>query len=1563
MNKWTPSVEEKMFLSVQKPRAESPTTSLLSMKSNQSMGYPPDFSQEPLPDDNKEVESLDSEDALKITHNLLDRRSETLLTVQQDIKAKLKHKYQHISEGIGHHGNQSLFKDIYTELYITEGGSGGLNNEHEVRQMEMASKKQTTQETPIKCNDIFKPLPGQGKPIRTVLTKGIAGIGKTVSVQKVILDWAEGKANQDVHFMFPLPFRDLNLKKDQYSLMQLLSHYFSELKEIDSIEDGETKTVFIFDGLDECRLPLDFKNKEKCCDVTKPTSVDVLLTNLIKGNLLPSAHLWITTRPAAANQIPPDCIDRVTEVRGFNDPQKEEYFRKKITDQNLANEIIKNMKTSRSLHIMCHMPVFCWISATVLEMILKEAWKDEVPKTLTQMYSHFILIQIIVKNRKYNKATETNPKELSQSDKEMILKLAKLAFQQLQKGNLIFYEEDLRECGLEVTEASEYSALCTEIFKEESGLDQEKVYSFVHLSIQEFLAAVHALESCLDKKENVFSPTSDDEEKESIQLSDLHKSAVDQALKSKNGHLDLFLRFLLGLSLESNQNLLRGLLTQTGSTTKSHKKTVERTVRYLSDKIVEESSPERIINLFHCLNELGSNSLVEDMQTSLRSGTLSATRLEPDQCSALAYLLLMSEEVLEEFDLKTYNTSEEGYQRLLPVVKTCKRALLDGCELTYKSCETLASALQTPNSPLRELDLSYNDLGDRGLELLCVGLTSPLCNIQTLVLHGCKLTYESCETLASALQTPNSPLRELDLSYNDLGDRGVELLCVGLTSPLCNIQTLVLGQCGLTEGCCSDLASVLSSPNSQLKQLELRDNDLQDSGVTLLSAGLEDPDCKLHTLGLSGCLVTEEGCAALSSALRSNPSHLKELDLSYNHPGDSAGGLLSAALVDPTYKLMKLNVDHGGECWLKSGLRKYACHLTLDPNTANPNLILSEGNRKVTWVKEEQHYEDHPDRFDYHPQVLCKEGLSGCRYYWEVERDGDVAYIGVVYKGLKRKGDEDDSRIGSNRESWCLVCSYSGSTFFHAGVSRRSIPRPDSNRVGVYLDWPAGTLTFYSVSSSGTLTHLYTRHTTFTEPLYPGFKVYSSSVTLCQIDDQHIQRDHGGESWIKPGPEDTRDHGGECWIKSGPEDTRDHGGECCVKPGPEKLIPQSCKTCDHVEDSTHWLQIEPLTSTVQGVTMFRHRTPKGNYECTVSGLRWLCERDVILKYHFRNWDPYTQLLKDMQYTQGGPLLDITMELGELEEVHLPHFVCLGTNPSLRNEMKILHVEEHGVSLEEVHEVTRFHAKILHPKFSAISLILRLLSWNVDVHCELMLYLTVMKETLISRLYLFPWNPGQIQAVEQQESKFQGSKRFPITRPEQSFKLYSSIRLNIPCSTSINPQFTLPKQSLSLQKIHFIQRDTTPSFFKAVVKMTGIDIEMELFSDDEMTVWKENVPKDEYITDTHSTSAVSGAGRPAESSLTGSAEHQLLSVRAEFVKRVSGPVLNELLDRLLQHTVINQEDMESVKVIAERAEKARDIIDMVLRKGTESCSRMMNLLGELDPYLCSQLQINSVGLPS
>ncbi|KAJ7998348.1 hypothetical protein DPEC_G00221760 [Dallia pectoralis] len=808
-----------------KKRPASPVPSCVSMKSDWSMVQPKRFREGDFSTDQRDQQersevseilsgpsaqshqtdlAITKEGALKIKPHvqrnmnqkeLADtlEKSELSLICQHEHKSYLKKKCQSLFEGNAKQGNPTLLNKIYTELYITEGGSGEVNNEHEVRQIETTSRKQARPETAIKCNDIFKPIPGQDKPIRTVLTKGVAGIGKTVSVQKFILDWAEGKANQDLQFVFSLPFRELNLmKEEKLSLIQLINHFTIETKKARISNYTNYKVLFIFDGLDECRLPLDFKNTKTCSDVTESTTVDMLLTNLIRGNLLPSALLWITTRPAAANQIPSLCVDQVTEVRGFNDPQKEEYFRKRFSDEDLASRIISHIKTSRSLHIMCHIPVFCWISATVLETMLKEADKDEIPRTLTQMYEHFLLIQICLKNKKYNNETKTNPRTISQSDREMILKLSKLAFLQLQKGNLIFYEEDLSECDIDVTEASEYSALCTEIFIEESGLYQEKVFSFVHLSFQEFLAAVHALEFSLDKEELVqFDLYSDDDVSDkSDVLFNLYRRAVDGALKSENGHLDLFLRFLLGLSLESNQNLLRGILTLTGKTSESNMNTVERTVKYLSECIENESSPERIINLFHCLNELGSNSLVEDIQTSLRSGTLSEKELEPDQCSALAYLLLMSEGVLEEFNMKTYNTSHDGYQRLLPVVKTCKRALLDGCNLMDRSCETLALCLQTPNCPLRELDLSSNLLYDKGMKLLCSGPTSWLFNMQTLVLSGCGITEEGCASLVSALKSNPSHLKELDLSYNDLKDTGVKQLTDLVKDPQCKLETL-----------------------------------------------------------------------------------------------------------------------------------------------------------------------------------------------------------------------------------------------------------------------------------------------------------------------------------------------------------------------------------------------------------------------------------------------------------------------------------------------------------------------------------------------------------------------------------------------------------------------------------------------------------------------------------------------------------------------------------------------------------------------------------------------------
>uniref|UniRef100_A0A672YW18 NACHT domain-containing protein n=1 Tax=Sphaeramia orbicularis TaxID=375764 RepID=A0A672YW18_9TELE len=816
---------------------------------------------------------------------------------QYKLKSNLKEKYQCVFEGITKAGTPALLNQIYTELYITEGEAGGVNDEHEVRQIEIPSRKPARLETTISCNDIFQPLPARDRQVRTLMTKGVAGIGKTVLTQKVTLNWAENKTHHRIQFIFPFTFRELNvLKEKRFSLVEFVHHFFHEIKEAGSCSFEDSNVVFIFDGLDECRLPLDFDNNPTLTDVTESVSVDVLLTNIITGKLLPNARLWITTRPAAANQIPAKYVDMVTEVRGFNDPQKEEYFRKRFSDEKQVRKIIAHIKKSRSVHIMCHIPVFCWITATVLEEVIKTKEGARLPKNLTEMYIHFLVVQ------------------------------------QLQKGNLIFYESDLTECGIDIRSASVYSGVFTEFFREEKGLYQEKMFCFIHLSVQEFLAALHVHLTFFNTGVNLLETQSTSQRPKPVtdkaKAKLFYQAAVVKALESPNGHLDLFLRFLLGLSVQNNQTLLHGLMKQIQRSSQIS----QEAVLFIKEKISQSFSTEMTINLFHCLFELNDQSLVDETQRFLSSGNLRQDRLSPAQWSALVFILLSEKEV-DVFDLKKFSPSEEGLLRLLPVVKprlqstgthnACSRGL-NGCKLTSRSCCALSSVLSSQFSKLKELDLSNNSLKREGVVSLSTGLQSPHCKMEILKLEkhifllinmdtfklklcsSCNLFSDSCDALASVLRCQSSSLQELDLSNNNLQDSGVHLLATGLQSSHCVLETLRLNGCKMSRSCCA-LSSVLSSQFSKLKELDLSNNSLKREGVVSLSNGLQSPHCKMEILN---CNLFSDSCDVLASVLRCQSSSLRELDLSNNDLQDSGVHLLATGLQSSHCVLETLRLDH-----------------------------------------------------------------------------------------------------------------------------------------------------------------------------------------------------------------------------------------------------------------------------------------------------------------------------------------------------------------------------------------------------------------------------------------------------------------------------------------------------------------------------------------------------------------------------------------------------------------------------------------------------------------------------
>ncbi|KAF4100115.1 NLR family CARD domain-containing protein 3-like [Onychostoma macrolepis] len=1102
---------------------------------------------------------------------------EEIQTLKSLLQESLKRRYE---------DTPKASNDIPLKMHVSNKTHLDGQMVHEMRELERPYNEDITDENIIKYDHLLKPHSYTDGRIRTIMMRGISGSGKSTAVRKFVLDWADGKTHQHIDFVFPLHLCELNILHDKkFSLMQLLDLLFPKLLKPETLE--QSQILFIWDGLGEFRFPLNFKCTKTCTDPVTPVSVGCMLVNLLKGNLLPSAQILVTSRLKDAGLIPPEHIQEVVELHGFDDLQWEENIRSEVCDKAIAVRATVHVKSSRTLYIMRSLPFFCQMASTVLEELFSNSCNTDPPLTLTEMFTHFLLIQM---KRQVEKSAKSSTEE--------ILKLGKLAWHMLEKDTLTFMEKDQRETNTDPLLPVKLSEDWPMFFKKQNLMGLGKMYRFTHPIVQEFLAALYVAVHYEPSKGNVMSFTLAEKAQKLLSPTnvqyDMHRRAVDRALRSKTGQLDIFLLFLLGISAGPSNKLLSCFFQNTSL----HVRT-EDVVKNILQKVKAKPLFEISVNLSRCLEELDVALPVVQNEGRVEFQIDEDVHITPSEWSNIATTLLTSEDSSLIFDVRKYANVDEAIMRLLPVIKISRVLRLD--EATDLSWALIASTLRSPANRIREIDIEKKAFIYIKLDLLSIGMRSPNCKVEILsttqfgyrmnadlLLAGillnpthlrelkllssfrmsdrtvesisqilmnpdCHLekltlqgmeTLESCKILAAALCSSSCHLQELDLSRCCQGskDQALQLLLEAFRHPNFKIAVLRLECYSVEQETLSALFSALQKNPSHLRELELRffiprtleiqklfsllvdphfkletlrivhprqlqaDSlktlasalgscslksldlsmcGLTDSSVELISVGLSNPDCKLEILRMTHCSITEAGAACLARALSSNPSHLREIDLSINPVKGPGFDQLRSVWEDPATRLEKLIVDGLEEQRDMETLHQYACQLTWDPNTASSSVQVSEKEEALVNSRRNllEAVPHHPERFKVPNQIMSREGLSG-RHFFQLEWFGRWATIGMAYKDISRKGSSAACSIGLNNKSWGIFVStpFPICNALHGGVETQ-LPDCSPWRVGVYLDWAAGTLSFYDTRcDKAELIHTF--NAKFTQPLF-----------------------------------------------------------------------------------------------------------------------------------------------------------------------------------------------------------------------------------------------------------------------------------------------------------------------------------------------------------------------------------------------------------------------------------------------------------------------------------------------
>ncbi|XP_060118391.1 NACHT, LRR and PYD domains-containing protein 3-like [Heteronotia binoei] len=1278
-------------------------------------------------------------------------------------KDHIKNKFQTVKDQNFLPGEYVHLKQRYAKLIIIDYHRPEKEREHEI----MASGGIHAQlmrkraRSAITIETLFRPDKHGLRP-QIIVLQGVAGIGKTMTARKIMLDWACGELYEDMFdYVFYLHCREVNLFTEESSIVEMILKQWASKNTIKEILKNPEKLLFIVDGFDELRFSLDQPEDCLCTDPWQKKPVGILLSCLFQKHVLPKSYLIITTRPTALQKLHYflEC-SRYAEILGFSEGDKREYFHKFFQDKHEAEKAFGLVKQNETLVTMCFIPIVCWIVCTVMKQQM-ERNEDftQTTNTLTAVYMLYL-----------NSLLKSDKSLSKQFNGNKLKSLCSLAIDGIWKQEILFGEEEIKDRGLD-----QYDSLplfmSENIFKRD--IDCECVYSFIHLSFQEFFAALSYV---------LVEEQAQNSEKYNQELRTLLESYI-----TSRQDLALTVQFLFGLLNEEKR--MKGLCKKfTWQISPKIKPFVLKWVKtHTTTKITHPWNKQL---LFRCFSEMQDENFIRHIFDNVTEMELFWGIHSKMEERDLAYCLehmchlevltlknlkfvpeifhpdMKKREEEEEFRNSQLHLDYDLHQDHVPGEQICKalkrlknnlRILrLIYCDLTTNQWWDLLSVICI-SPTLSELDLECSEWGDSIVQLLADALKHPDCKIQKLVLNFFELTSACCGNLASTLST-NQSLTELFLEHNTIGDSGIRLLCAGLRHPNCKLKKIRLTNCNITSSGSGDLSSVLST-NQTLKDLGLDGNKLEDSGLRLLCEGLRDPRCKIQKIKLDGCRFTSSGCEALSSALSTNQT-LKELHLGENELEDSGVRLLCDGLKNPHCKIQKIKLFR---CCLTAGCCEdlssvFTTSQTLTELDVSSNMLGDSGVRILCEGLK------HPScklvnlrLQSCNLTAACCGDLSCMFPANQTLIDLDLSYnclkdsgiillcdglkhpdcrlqrLKLIYCSLTEACCRDLGQVLS-RNQWLKELDLSTNQLRDNGMKLLcdGIKHPNCKVETLVLADCSLTSAvckdfFTAVSTNQSLTQLVIRESeqrAFVQKLlYDFYKIKFI-----------IFNSFNGMYW------------GD--IDMDEEFCRER--ECPTDPWDSIF----CDLCPHGENLAEKIKSEVVWDLQKSNQTYRLHLPEaGFFQCCDTNIRFEVRAAVTIQYQHDSWYKHWNERKTKRLVIAGPLLNIQATPTEaVLAVHFPHLLCLAGKQEDNPQVQIAHFAEGKVTLEKPDGVEPFHVVLKHLRFSPCGVVFKksFFKRKTKIHAAALLYQVHGVSPVKFHLYLLPRDCFLIKAIHMHE---------------------------------------------------------------------------------------------------------------------------------------------------------------------------------------------------------------------